>query len=189
MRHWSSSVVVRDVGGADAGETDCMPLNGLAGRCGCHARARIVTAQRDSIPGTANTCYVAPYHTSSSPAAGLTCRYPCLLNPCVRGPRFELYRRARYHLSIRICAGVLTAPWGLGGAAHTTDRNARPWPESPTGSARACWRLPPASDTSPHVPGVERSSVKVGRFVDVQLLRPSVRLETATCADTCCPVW
>lgn len=53
-----------------------MPINGLAGRCGCHARARIVTAQRDSIPGTANRCDLAPYGSSSSPAAGLTCRYP-----------------------------------------------------------------------------------------------------------------
>src|SRR5579872_517836 len=62
-----------------ADEADCKPINGLFGRCDCCARARIVTAQRDSIPATANTRTVAPDSCSSSPAVGLTCRYPCVI--------------------------------------------------------------------------------------------------------------
>lgn len=51
-----------------------MPINGLSGRDDiCSARSLIVTAQRDSIPGSAIRCAVAPYGSSSSPAAGLTC--------------------------------------------------------------------------------------------------------------------
>ena len=61
-----------------------MPINGLAGRRHNRARARIVTAQQDSIQWTANTFRVAPDNPSSSPAAGLTCRYPCRLRPRLR---------------------------------------------------------------------------------------------------------
>jgi hypothetical protein len=82
----------RDVCGVCDGR-DCAPINGLIGRYDCCARARIVTAQQDSIQDAANTEAVAPDGCSSSPAAGLTCRYRCLLRP-VWGVVFSVMLRA-----------------------------------------------------------------------------------------------
>jgi hypothetical protein len=66
---------------------------------GCYARARIVTAQQDSIRDTANTCDVAPDGCSSSPAAGLTCRYPYLLRL-----RLQSQFMVRWHLPFSLHA-------------------------------------------------------------------------------------
>jgi hypothetical protein len=179
MRHWSSSGVIRDVGGADGGETDCMPINGLAGRCGCHALARIVTAQRDSIPGTANRCDFAPYGSSSSPAAGLTCRYPL---PVVSSSAKWIVVDASLSCLLRKTLRAEQYTRAIDRISHLSRARPREY-------VHACWRRRPASCSSRRAPVAGQSSARAGRHVGVPSGPQSVRLETAGFGDSRCPAW
>ena len=160
------------------GVTDCMPINGLVGRHHNRAWARIVTAQQDSIRWTANTFRVAPHRLSSSPAAGLTCRYPSSNASSTSEPVYG-----------DVVWGIRRPSPHQCGRARRTDRIAPPWRAPPTECVHACSPRRPVSCSSPRAPVTGQSSARAGHHVGAPSGPLSGHPGTVRFADSRCPVW